>query len=203
MARYTGPKWKLSRREGVDLFYRAGSKYQKDARVNQPPGVHGPKQFHAKPSGFSLQLREKQKAKRIYGIFERQFRRYYEEAIKSKSNTAEIMLQLLERRLDNVIYRLGLAKTRAQARQIVSHGNVSVNGKRVDIPSFKVKTDDVISLSLKANKFSLIAENLEQKFDVPTWLDLKGAVGKIIHLPGSADIESDIKFNLIIEYYSR
>lgn len=203
MARYTGPKWKLSRREGVDLFYRAGSKYQKDGRVNQPPGVHGPKQFRSKASGYSLQLREKQKAKRIYGVLEKQFRHYYEEALRSKANTGEIMLQLLERRLDNVVYRLGLAKTRAQARQLVSHGGVCVNGKRVNIPSYQIKINDVITLSPKANKFKLITENLEQKYPVPNWLELKATAGKVIHLPGTTDVESDIKFNLIIEYYSR
>jgi small subunit ribosomal protein S4 len=203
MARHTGPKWRLSRREGIDLFYRAGSKYQKDARVNQPPGVHGPKQFRSKSSGYNLQLREKQKAKRTYGVLERQFRHYYEEAIKSKSNTGEIMLQLLERRLDNIIYRLGLAKTRFQARQTVSHGHVTVNGKRVNIPSYQVKALDLIGLDSKASKFGFVTENLEQKYPIPDWLELKATIGKVLHLPSQSDIESDIKFNLIIEYYSR
>jgi small subunit ribosomal protein S4 len=203
MARNIGPKWRLSRREGVDLFGRAGSKFQKDGRVNQPPGVHGPKQFRSKASGYSLQLREKQKAKRIYGVLEKQFRHLYEEADKSKANTGEIMLQLLECRLDNVVYRLGFTKTRFQARQLVSHGHATVNGKKVNIPSFQVKVEDVIALSPKASKFGLVAENLEQKYPVPEWLDQKATVGKIIHLPGLNDIESDIKFNLIIEFYSR
>jgi len=203
MARHTGSKWKLSRREGVDLFYRSGSKYQKEGRVNQPPGVHGPKQYRSKSSGYNQQLREKQKAKRIYGILEKQFRRYYEEAVRSKSNTAETMFQLLERRLDNIIFRLGLAKTRAQARQLVNHGNVFVDGKRVNIPSFQAKVDNIITLSPKANKFSFISENLEQKYDIPTWLNLKGTVSKLVSLPSAADSDIDIKFNLIIEFYSR
>lgn len=203
MARNIGPKWRLSRREGVDLFYRAGSKYQKDARVNQPPGVHGPKQFRSKSSGYNLQLREKQKAKRTYGVLEKQFHRYYEEAIKSKSNTGEIMLQLLERRLDNIIYRLGFAKTRFQSRQLVSHGHVTINNKKVNIPSYLIRSNDVIALDQKASKFNFVTENIEQKYPVPDWLEVKATVGKVLHLPSQNDVDSDIKFNLIIEYYSR
>lgn len=203
MARYTGSKWKLSRREGVDLFFRAGSKYQKNGRTTQVPGQHGPKQYRNRGSEYNQQLREKQKAKRIYGVLEKQFHHYYEEAIKSKENTPEIMMQLLERRLDNVVYRLGLAKTRPQARQLVNHGNVRVNNKKVDIPSFLVRSGDVVSLSNKASKFSIITENLEQKYDVPSWLSRKATVGKIERLPSIDEADSDIKYNLIVEFYSR
>jgi len=203
MARYTGPKWKQSRREGVDLFFRAGSKYQKEGRITQLPGVHGPKQYRSKPTGYSLQLREKQKAKRIYGVLEKQFRHYYEEAIKAQGNTAEAMMQLLESRLDNVIYRLGFAKTRPQARQLVAHGNVLVNGKRVDIPSYLVKINDVISLSPKAAKFAFITANLEQKYDTPLWLNKKAIVGKVERLPKNEETELDIKYHVIVEFYSR
>jgi small subunit ribosomal protein S4 len=203
MARYTGPKWKQSRREGVDLFGRVGSKYQKEGRTTQLPGVHGPKQYRSKPTGYSLQLREKQKAKRTYGVLERQFKHYYEEANKSTGNTADTMMQLLDRRLDNVIYRLGLAKTRPQARQLVSHGNVLVNDKKVDIPSFLTKIGDVVALSSKASKFSFITNNLDQKYETPLWLTRKGTLGKVERLPKSEETDLDIKYHVIVEYYSR
>lgn len=203
MARYTGPKWKLSRREGVDLFGRLGSKFQKEGRTTQLPGVHGPKQYRGKATGYGLQLREKQKAKRTYGVLERQFKHYYEEAIKSTDNTGDSMMQLLERRLDNVIYRLGLAKTRPQARQLVAHGNVTVNGKRIDIPSYLVKIGDIVTLSTKASKFALVIDNLEQKYDTPAWLNRKGAIGKVERFPKADETDLDIKYHVIIEYYSR
>lgn len=203
MARHTGPKWKLSRREGVDLFFRAGSKYQKSGRVTQLPGVHGPKQYRSKSSGYNTQLREKQKAKRIYGVMEKQFKHYYEEAARSQANTAETMMQLLESRLDNVVYRMGLTKTRPQSRQLVSHGNVLVNSKKVDIPSYLCKSGDVISITDKASKFGFISECLELKFDVPAWLSRKATVGKVERLPLSDETDLDIKYHLIVEFYSR
>jgi len=134
MARYTGPKDRLSRREGFDLFGKGG----KLTRLNVPPGVHGPKGSYSS-SQYSKQLREKQKVKRLYGLLEKQFRRYVDEALKSRGNTGELLLSLIERRLDNVVYRLGFAPTRAAARQIVGHKHVEVDGKRVNIPSYQVK----------------------------------------------------------------
>ncbi|KKP50613.1 MAG: 30S ribosomal protein S4 [Candidatus Woesebacteria bacterium GW2011_GWA1_33_33] len=145
MAKYNGPKDRLSRREGVDLF----NKGAKLTRLNVLPGVHGPKGQTKAPSQYGRQLREKQKVKRIYGILEKQFKIYIEKALKSKGNTGEALLVLLEKRLDNVIYKLGFSTTRPMARQLVSHRHVLVNGKKVNIPSYQVKTGDVVSLSTK------------------------------------------------------
>ena len=203
MARYTGPKWKLSRREGIDLFGRPGSKFQRTGRITQPPGVHGPKQFRGRMSSFGEHLREKQKARRIYGVLEKQFRRYYDKAKSSEGNTADNFARLLELRLDNIIYRLGLTATRPQARQLVNHGHVLVNGKKVDIPSFSVNVGDVISVKPKAAKFNIIIENLQAKHSTPNWLSRKSIVGKINTLPRIEDLDIGVKYNLIIEYYSR
>jgi len=203
MARYTGPKWRLSRREGIDLFYRAGSKFQKDGRTSQPPGVHGPKQYKGKPTGYNLQLREKQKAKRMYSVMEKQFQQYYLRAVKTKGNTAEAMMQFLERRLDNVIYRLGFASTRAQARQLVSHGNVMVNGKKLDIPSFTVSVGETISLSDRCSKFDFILKNIEEKYDCPAWLTKSEFSGKVERLPMPDETDQNIDYQLIVEFYSR
>lgn len=203
MARYTGPKWKLSRREGIDLFGRPGSKFQRVGRTTQPPGVHGPKQFRGKMSSFGEHLREKQKARRIYGILEKQFRRYYEKAKNISGNTADIFAQSLELRLDNVVYRLGFTATRSQARQLVNHGHVLVNGKKVDISSFSVSVGDIISVKPKAAKFNIILENLEAKHSIPNWLSRKSIVGKVNTLPKVEDLDMGVKYNLIIEYYSR
>lgn len=203
MARYTGPKWKLSRREGMDLFGRPGSKFQRTGRTSQVPGVHGPKQFRGKMSSFGQHLREKQKARRIYGILERQFKGYYQQARKIEGNTSENFAQLLEMRLDNVVYRLGLTATRAQARQLVNHGHVLVNGKKVNIPSFITSVADVVSLKPKSAKLALILENLEAKHEVPSWLSRKSIIGKVNNLPKENDLEIGVKYNLIIEYYSR
>ena len=148
MARYTGPKDRLSRSVGFDLFGKGG----KLTRLNVPPGMHGGRGSRRSPSEFSKQLKEKQKVKRLYGVLERQFSRYAGKALKSKGNTGEQLLSLLERRLDNVVYRLGFAPTRMSARQFVSHRHVSVNYKKVSIPSYQVKTGDVVSLSEKATK---------------------------------------------------
>jgi small subunit ribosomal protein S4 len=203
MARYTGPKWKLSRREGMDLFGRPGSKFQRTGRTSQAPGVHGPKQFRGKMSSFGLHLREKQKARRIYGVLERQFKGYYQQARKIEGNTADNLARLLEMRLDNVIYRLGFTTTRAQARQLVNHSHVLVNGKKVNIPSFIVAVNDVVSLKPKSAKLNLVMENLQAKHSIPSWLSHKSTVGKINSLPKEEDLDIGVKYNLIIEYYSR
>src|SRR3990167_3570710 len=167
--RYTGPKDRLSRRENFDLF-GAGSKL---TRLSVPPGVHGPKGTRGS-SQYGKQLREKQKVKRIYGILEKQFRRYVEEAFKSKGNTGEALLVSLERRLDNVVYRLGFTSSRPAARQVVSHRHVIVNGNKVNIPSFSMKLGDVVTLDSKASNIPEIKKVLELKdVKIPSWLERK------------------------------
>lgn len=192
--RYTGPKDRLSRREGVDLF----GKGAKLTRLGIPPGVHGPKGL-GKQSGYAKQLREKQKAKRIYDITEKQFAAYVEASQKNKN-----LIELLERRLDNVIYRLGFAPTRPAARQIVNHGHVLVDGKRVDIPSFRVQEGQMVSLDSTALNIPEIKKSIESAEHTPAaWLDRKAAVGKIKRLPVKQDINEPISEQEIIEFYSR
>ena len=200
MARYTGPKDRLSRSVGFDLFGKGG----KLTRLNVPPGMHGGRGSRRSPSEFSKQLKEKQKVKRLYGVLERQFSRYAGKALKSKGNTGEQLLSLLERRLDNVVYRLGFAPTRMSARQFVSHRHVSVNYKKVSIPSYQVKTGDVVSLSEKATKIPSAAKMLENKnLKFPSWLERKGGFGKVVSLPIRDDITEPISEQDVVEYYSR
>ena len=191
MAHYVGPKNRLSRREGVDLF----GKGHKLRRSTQVPGQHGAKRTR-KVSDYGRQLREKQKVRRMYGIMERQFRRMFSEASRTQGNTAEALLQLLELRLDNVIYRLGLVPTRNMARQVVGHGHVKVNGKKLNIPSYRVKIGDEISLS---ESLVRSRENLA----VPAWLNRQGMMGRITALPTRADVVESITEQLIVEFYSR
>jgi len=203
MARYIGPRFKLCRREGVNLF---GNKKFNIEKRDYPPGQHGDKRV--KLSNYGLQLREKQKVKRIYGILEKQFRRYYEKAARMKGVTGHTLLQLLERRLDNVIYRLGFATTRPQARQMVGHGLVMVNDKRVNIPSFLVKPGDEIALHLKkesAAKFVRENVKVNEENAVPSWLnsDKDHFKGKVAKLPEREDIQFPISEQLIIELYSK
>ncbi len=199
MARYKGPKDKLSRREGFDLF----GKGAKLTRLNVPPGIHGPRGFHSK-SEYGRQLREKQKVKRMYGLLEKQFKNYMKKALKSKGNTGEEFLSFLERRLDNVVYRLGFAPTRASARQLVSHKKVLVNGKIVNIPSFQVKVGDAVVVSTKAHNIPYIKRVLEdENKQIPSWLKRKGAAGQIVSLPKRDDIIEPISEQDIVEFYSR
>lgn len=199
MARYTGPKDKLSRREGFDIF----GKGAKLTRLAVPPGQHGPKGAR-RPSEYGRQLREKQKAKRFYGVMERQFKRYVAQAGRTRVNRGEELLRLLEARLDNVVYRLGFAPTRPSARQLVNHGHIFVNQKRVTIPSFSVKVGDVISLSGHAQKHvPAVAKLLSQKPQIVEWLDRQGAVGKIVRFPNREDIPEAINEGTIVEFYSR
>jgi small subunit ribosomal protein S4 len=198
--RYTGPKDRLSRREGFDLFGK-GSKL---TRLNVPPGVHGPKGVTVGKSQYGRQLREKQKVKRLYGVSEAQFRRYVDVALKSKGNTGEALLVSLEKRLDNVVYRLGFAPTRPSARQLVTHRHVSVNGKKVNIPSYSVRLGDVISLDAK----SLGIPEVKKAFDVkdrliPAWLERKAGTGHIKSNPAREDIVEPISEQDIVEFYSR
>lgn len=207
MARYTGPKNRLARREGIDLGMKTpGSKAHASLlkRLNVFPGQHGPKGKRGKLSGFGQQLREKQKARRMYGVMERQFRNYFGEAMKFKGNTGEALLQQLEKRLDNIVYRMGLAPTRASARQFVTHGHVFVNNKKVSIPSYQVKVDDIITLKSKALEIPAIKKMLEEKNPVlPVWIERKGAVGRVVKIPERSEIEANINEQLIVEYYSR
>lgn len=201
MARYTGPKDRLSRREAFDLFGKGG----KLTRLNVPPGVHGPKGQMRRVSQYGMQLREKQKTKRFYGVLEKQFRRYVDEALKSKGNTGEALLSLLERRLDNVVYRLGFAPTRPAARQLVSHAQVFVNGKKVNIASYSVRAGETISLTATAMEIPSVKKLLEGGVEAktPDWLERKAAVGKMKKNPTIDDVPEPISTQDIVEYYSR
>jgi small subunit ribosomal protein S4 len=199
MARYKGPKDRLSRREGVDLF----GKGAKLTRLTVPPGMHGPKGTRRRTSQYSRQLREKQKVKRFYGVLEKQFRRYVDKALGTKGNTGEVLLSLLERRLDNVVYRLGFAPTRPAARQLVSHRNVLVEGERINI-SFQVKVGQTIGLTSTAMKIPPIKRLLDDEdYKLPGWLKRKAAIGKISRIPKREDISEPISEQDIVEFYSR
>ena len=199
MARYTGPKDRLSRREGVDLF----GKGARLTRLNVPPGIHGAKRMRA-PSQYGRQLREKQKAKRLYQVMERQFKNYVSKALKTKGNTAEKLVSLLEKRLDNVVYRLSFAPTRFAARQFVSHRHVLLNNNKVNIPSCQVKKGDTVSLTTKGMNIPSAKKILQDKnVKIPEWLDRKGAVGMIKREPTLDDFTEPISMQDIIEFYSR
>lgn len=207
MARYRGPKNRLARREGVDLGLKtpgSGAHTQLLKRIKIIPGQHGQKRRRRKPSDYGIQLREKQKVKRIYGILERQFKKYFQIATKETRNTGEALLSILERRLDNIIYRLHLSPTRMSARQIINHGHVLIDGKKVDIPSFLVNQGMVLTLKQKMLVSPLVKKMLEEKQPaIVSWLSRKGPVGKVMRLPKRDDIPEDINEQLIIEYYSR
>lgn len=203
MARYTGPKHRLARREGFNILEKTSTSL--DRRLNIPPGQHGSKgASRRRLSEFGQQMREKQKVKRMYGVLERQFRRYINEAQKKRGDTGSVLLSLLERRLDNVIYRLRFAKSRAMARQLVGHGHVYVNNKKVTIPSYEVREDEIISLGPKASEIPVVKEALKDKeISLPQWLARQGPVGKVKAVPTRDDIETSISEQLIVEYYSR
>ena len=208
MARYIGPTCKLARREGTDLFLKSPARpLDKKCKLEQKPGQHGAAK-KAKNSDYSVQLREKQKVKRMYGVLERQFRRYYAEASRRRGATGENLLQLLECRLDNIVYRLGFAVTRAQARQLVAHRGVKVNGKFVDVPSYQVKIGDVVAIADRAKDQLRIKESLtlSQEMDLaPSWLEVDAAKvqGIFKQLPDRSDLSADINENLIVELYSK
>jgi len=209
MARYTGPTCKLARREGADLNLKSPARaIDSKCKLEQKPGQHGPVARKGKLSDYATQLREKQKVKRIYGLLERQFRGYYAKAARGKGNTGESLLQMLERRLDNVVYRMGFAVTRPQARQLVSHKGVLVNGKSVNLPSYQVKAGDTIQLSERAQKHLNVGEalTLSQQMDLtPGWceVDAKKFSGIFKAIPDRADLPSDINEALIVELYSK
>lgn len=208
MARYTGPTCKLARREGVDLNLKSPARgLESKCKLNQPPGQHGDSR-RQRLSDYALQLREKQKVRRMYGILERQFRNYYKEAARGKGATGENLLQLLEGRLDNVVYRMGLAVTRAQARQLVSHKSIEVNGKVVNIPSYQVRPEDRVSVREKARKQLRIEEaiTVSRELDlVPAWIDMDfdKMEGVYKSVPDRDDLPPDINENLIVELYSK
>ena len=207
MARYLGPKAKLSRREGTDLFLKSARRALSDkCKLDSKPGQHG-RTSGARTSDFGNQLREKQKVKRIYGVLERQFRRYFAEAERRKGNTGETLLQLLESRLDNVVYRMGFGSTRAEARQLVSHAAITVNGSVVNIPSMQVRAGDVIAIREKAKKQTRIQEslNLAQQVGAINWVSVDAAKleGTFKQVPDRDEISGDINESLIVELYSR
>lgn len=202
MARYTASKNKLSRRSGVDLGLKTNPT-KLSRRLNIPPGQHG-RRGTKKMSEYGVQLREKQKMKWTYGILEKQFHRYYLLAAKKTGETGKEMFRLLECRLDNVVYRLGFSPTRAAARQLVSHGHVTVDGHKVDRPSFQVAVDMKIKISEKASKIPAVVSLLEEKNkNLPKWLEKQAITGRVKSLPGRDDVDIDINENLVVEYYSR
>lgn len=202
MARYTGPKHRLCRAEGMAIC--GSPKCPVITKNAGPPGQHGQK-GRRKISEYGIQLREKQKVKRMYGVLERQFKKYFDMASSAKTATGDALLQILETRLDNVVYRLGLATTRPQARQLVSHGHVLVNGKKVTIPSYNVKIGDLVTLSTKVANLDFIKKLAQDSKEgiLPPWLDKKAIVGKISALPKREDLKEAINERLIVEYYSR
>ncbi|MDF0535583.1 30S ribosomal protein S4 [Shewanella yunxiaonensis] len=206
MARYLGPKLKLSRREGTDLFLKSGVRaIDSKCKLETAPGQHGARK--PRLSDYGLQLREKQKVRRIYGVLEKQFRNYYKEAARLKGNTGENLLQLLETRLDNVVYRMGFGATRAEARQLVSHKSIMVNGRVVNIPSFKVSANDVVSVREKSQKQARIKAALEVagQREKPTWIEVDSAKmeGAFKRIPERSDLSAEINEQLIVELYSK
>ena len=200
MARYTGPKHKLARREGINLLEKTSASLMR--RLNVPPGVHGRK-GKRRPSEFGQQLREKQKAKVMYGLLEKQFRKLVELAASQKGDTEDLLLSLLERRLDNVVYRLGLAKSRMMSRQFVTHGHVLVNGKKMSIPSYTVQKDDVVTLNIKIQQNPDVIKVMAENNEPLGFLEKKGPVGKLTRMPIAQDIQVPFSIRQIIEYYSR
>lgn len=206
MARYIGPKCKLSRREGTDLFLKSARRaLDTKCNLDTKPGQHGAKQ--PRLSGFGVQLREKQKIRRIYGVLERQFRRYFEEAARRKGSTGENLLKILEARLDNVVYRMGFGSTRSEARQLVSHKSITVNGIVVNIPSYQVKAGDVVSVRDKSKKQVRIVEALAlaEQIGFPAWVSVDGKKMEGVYksVPERSDLSSDINEQLVVEFYSK
>lgn len=206
MAKYTGPKCKLSRREGVDLELKSSLRpLESKCKLDQVPGQHGARRTRL--SDYALQLREKQKLRRIYGVLEKQFRNYYKAAAGQKGSTGEILLSLLETRLDNVVYRAGFGATRAEARQLVNHKSILVNNKIVNIPSYKVRANDVITVREKAKKQTRIADSLEmaKQKGISEWisLDEKKLEATFKNVPERSDLPPNINEQLVVELYSK
>ena len=210
MARYTGSVCKLCRREGMKLFLK-GERCLSDKcaieRRNYPPGQHGPNPRRRKPSDYANQLREKQKVKRIYGVMEAQFKNYYVKASQKTGNTGELLLTSLESRLDNAIYRLGFASSRSQARQLVRHRHITVNGRIVDVPSYQVKAGDVIEVKERSRNLETIQDAMKRfgRRGEPGWLTLDKAkmAGQVVQSPSRSDVDLEINEQLIVELYSK
>src|SRR4051812_42405976 len=200
MGRYTGPKHKLARREGINLLGKTSNSLMR--RLNVPPGVHG-RRGKRRPSEFGAQLREKQKAKVTYGMYEKQFKKLVSEATRQTGDTEELLLSLLERRLDNIVYRLGFANSRMMARQIVGHGHVKVNDKKLSIPSYTVQEGDTITIDATMQKNPDIIKLFAEKTETLSFLEKKGPVGKLKRIPKADDIQAPFNTRQIIEYYSR
>jgi small subunit ribosomal protein S4 len=210
MARYTGPVCKLCRREGIKLFLKGDRCFTPKCAVDPnrrpyPPGQHA--QRRRKVSEYGLQLREKQKARHTYGVLERQFARHFAEAERRTGSTGENLLRILEMRLDNVVFRLGFADSRAQARQLVTHGHITVNGRKVDIPSYEAKVGQVIGVVPRSRTneyFKTLAEVLKRR-DIPQWLslDVDNMTGRILSAPSRQEIDANLQEQLIVEWYSR
>ncbi|ASR91191.1 MULTISPECIES: 30S ribosomal protein S4 [Alcaligenes] len=207
MARYIGPKCKLSRREGTDLFLKSARRsLDSKCKLESRPGQHG-RTSGARTSDFGLQLREKQKLKRMYGVLEKQFRKYYVEADRRRGNTGETLIQLLESRLDNVVYRMGFGSTRAEARQLVNHRAIEVNGHTADIASMLIKAGDVVAVREKAKSQGRIKESLDLATGIglPQWVEVDAAKlsGVFKQVPDRADVAQDVNESLVVELYSR
>lgn len=208
MARYTGALCRLCRREGEKLFVKGERCFTEKCAVERrkyPPGQHG--QRRGKLSDYGIQLREKQKARKNYGIVERQFRKYFHEAERQKGTTGEVLLQLLERRLDNVVFRMGFAVNRRQARQLITHGHFTVKGKRINIPSYSVKADDIIEVKESSRDIQGISDNiarLEHRV-IPGWVEVDGQNfrGRVLHIPSMEEMQLPIQEQLIVELYSK
>lgn len=208
MARYIGPKCKLMRREGTDLSLKSARRaVDTKCKIDNPPGVHGSAARKPRISDYGLQLREKQKMRRIYGVLEKQFRNYYKEASRLKGSTGENLLQLLEARLDNVVYRMGFGSTRAEARQLVSHKAIMVNGKVVNVASYQVTPTDVVSVREKSRKQARISESmsLAEQMGHPDWLEVNPAQfeGTFKAYPMRSELPPDINEQLVVELYSK
>lgn len=202
MARYTGPKHKLARREGVNILEKASGSLER--RLNVLPGIQSRRGGRRKTSEYGLQLREKQQLKRSYGLLEKQFRKYVEMAEKSQESTDEMLIQLLEGRLDNLVYRLGFAKSRNMARQFVSHGHVLVDGKKVTIPSYNVKVGQKISLSPKLLKNEVLKLHVDESAsNLLSYVERKDTIGKLAKKPTREEVPNPADYQLVIEFYSR
>jgi len=208
MGRYLDAKCRLCRREGVKLFLKGDRCFSPKCPLEKkgavPPGTHGLGRRRRRLSEYGVQLREKQKAKRLYGVRERQFKKYFDRARKEKQATGEVLFQILESRLDNVIYRLGLAPSRTTARQLISHGHIQIDGKKVNIPSYEVKLGEIVALTPQGAKIKSVKDHLERKdAAIPAWLEKKATVGQVKRLPKRDEIEANINEQTIVEFYSR
>ncbi|MBI2020327.1 30S ribosomal protein S4 [Candidatus Daviesbacteria bacterium] len=200
MARYIGPKRRLSRREGLALFGKDAKILERKGAI--PPGQHGLR-TRRRVSEYGLQLREKQKAKRMFGILEKQFKKYFNEASRFRGSTGLKILELLESRLDNIVYRLGFTQSRMQARQLISHGHIRLDGKKINIPSHHVKEGQTIALSEKLSDNTQIKKALSDNQTLPEWLKREATLGKVLRMPERSEMEQSIDEQLIVEYYSR